>query len=67
MTDEERKDRIHEILYSTDSREELAERIVKLEELAEDACKVLRNRYKKWFDGTVFAERMRELGIEVEQ
>lgn len=31
MTDEQRK-RIHDITYSTDSREELAERIVKLED-----------------------------------
>ena len=35
MTDNQRE-RIHEIVYSTDSREELAERIVALEELAED-------------------------------
>ena len=33
MTDEERKKRIHDITYSTDDREELAERIVALEEL----------------------------------
>lgn len=39
----------------------------KLRELAKGACTVLRNHYKKeWFDGTVFAERMRELGIEVD-
>lgn len=36
MTDEERKKRIHDITYSTDDREELAERIVKLEELCAD-------------------------------
>ena len=37
----------------------------KLREFAADACTVLRNHYDKdWFDGTIFAERMRELGIE---
>ena len=36
MTDEERKKRIHDITYSTDDREELAERIVALEELCAD-------------------------------
>lgn len=66
MTDEQRK-RIHDIEYSCDSRAELAERIVALEDLAKGACTVLRNHYnKEWFDGTVFAERMRELGIEVD-
>lgn len=35
MTDEQRR-RIHDITYSTDDREELAERIVALEELCAD-------------------------------
>lgn len=39
----------------------------KLRELAKDACTVLRGFFDpEWFDETVFAERMRELGIEVE-
>lgn len=38
-----------------------------LRELTKDACTVLRNHYnKEWFDGTVFAERMCELGVEVD-
>lgn len=37
MTNERRNARIHNILYSTDSREELAQRIVALEELVRDA------------------------------
>lgn len=35
MTYKQKVQRVHSILYSTDSREELAERIVALEELAE--------------------------------
>ena len=39
----------------------------KLRGLAKDACTVLRDFFDpEWFDETVFAERMRELGIEVE-
>lgn len=35
-------------------------------ELARDACTVLRGFFKPdWFDGTVFAERMRKFGIGV--
>lgn len=67
MTDEQRK-RIHAIEYSCDSRAELAERIVKLEELAQGL----------WFaaqylvmspdgaTGSGFARQMRELRIEVD-
>lgn len=74
-------ERIHEILYSTDSREELASRIAELEEFAQDlwqftgaACK----KYPRMFDPAAqgpqmvqlnaldaFDQRMRELGIEV--
>lgn len=67
MTDKERKKRIHDITYSTDDREELAERIVALEELVQDM----------WRDGMCecdergacaeceyhFPGRMDELGI----
>lgn len=46
--------------------QELKDENAKLRELAKDACTVLRNHYnKEWFDRTVFADRMRELGIEV--
>ena len=39
---------------------------IELRKLATDACTVLRSHYdKEWFDGTVLAERMRALGIEV--
>ena len=39
---------------------------MKLRMFAQDACTVLRSHYdSEWFDGTVFAERMRNLGIEV--
>jgi hypothetical protein len=38
-----------------------------LKEFARDACTVLRSHYDtEWFDETVFAERMHELGIEIE-
>ena len=38
-----------------------------LKEFARDACTVLRGFFDpEWFDSTVFAERMRELGIEIE-
>ena len=39
----------------------------KLKEFARDACTVLRGFFDhEWFDETVFAERMHELGIEIE-
>ena len=51
--------------FKADAQKYKAEN-VKLRELAKDACTVLRNHYnKEWFDRTVFAERMRELGVEV--
>lgn len=38
-----------------------------LKEFARDACTVLRGFFDpEWFDETVFAERMHELGIEIE-
>ena len=38
-----------------------------LRELAKDACTALRGLFvPEWFDETVLAERMRELGIEVD-
>lgn len=43
MTEEQRNARIHNILYSTDSREELAQRIVALEETCADMFEFLRN------------------------
>lgn len=39
-----RAERTHEILYSCDSREELAERIAKLEELAEGCMEIATER-----------------------
>ena len=75
MTDEQRK-RIHDITYSCDDRAELAERIVRLEELATDmyhlmdeSCAVQHPyapepiRYDTLLD---VHEKLRELGIEVE-
>lgn len=61
-------------LLDKEQAEYVAERIKRLEqenaklrEFAADACTVLRNHYDKdWFDGTIFAERMHELGIEVD-
>ena len=39
-----------------------------LRKLARDACTVLRGFFDpEWFDETVFAERMCELGIEVDE
>ena len=39
---------------------------MKLRLLAQDVCVVLRNHYDtEWFDGTVLAERIRNLGIEL--
>lgn len=40
---------------------------LEVRELARDACTVLRGFYvPEWFDETVLAERMRKLGIEVD-
>ena len=80
MTDEQRK-RIHEITYSTEDRMELAERIVRLEELAqrlrehimENCCQPSEEcgeygcyRYDEKHKCCEFDHRMRECGIEVE-
>ena len=47
---------------------ELEDENAKLRELAKDACTVLRGFFDpEWFDETVFAERMCELGIEVDE
>lgn len=74
-TDEER---VHEILYSTDSREELAKRIASLEQIAIGEYVVLQSAY---WQGTGFKvhggisskdmaniyDALRALGIEVPQ
>lgn len=45
---------------------ELERENAKVRELAKDACTCLRSFFDpEWFDETVFAERMHELGIEV--
>lgn len=74
-TDEER---VHEILYSTDSREELAKRIASLEQIAISEYVVLQSAY---WQGPGFKthgginskdmariyDALRKLGIEVPQ
>lgn len=46
---------------------ELEDENAKLRGLAKDACTVLRGFFDpEWFDETVFAERMHELGIVIE-
>lgn len=78
MTDEQRK-RVHAITYSTDDRAELAERIVTLEdenakmrELCEDmlSCIEIREAFRRPPTAEMckeFADRARELGIEVDE
>ncbi len=61
MTDEQRQ-RVHDLLYSCDSREELCERIVALEELVEEMLNCDMDQY--WSEMT---RRAKALGIEVEQ
>ena len=68
MTDEERKKRIHDITYSTDDREELAERIVALEELCADMWRLLYHWLFKakevpYDELKAVADRMDELGV----
>lgn len=68
----ERAERIHAIVYSCDSREELAERIVRLEELVVQAheCKTNDGCCEDCYqdNGCCPIERdMEELGIEVER
>ena len=60
-------ERIHEILYSTDSREELAERIAELEEFARDLYEFaeLYDEEKGPDQWCEIMERMQALGIEV--
>ena len=76
MTGEEIKEQVYDAFACDDMfyRPELRDAIydmvdenAKLRELATDACTLLRNHYgKDCFDGTIFAERMHELGIEVD-
>jgi hypothetical protein len=76
MTSEERKKRIHDITYSTDDREELAERIVALEELCADMWPIARSgvcidrcaHYGECIEqyderGCMLKQKMDELGI----
>ena len=60
-------ERIHEILYSTDSREELASRIVKLEEFVQDLYEFaeLYDEEKGPSEWCEIMERAEKLGIEV--
>ena len=45
MAERTHDERVHEILYSCDDRQELAERIVKLEEFAADTCNLAEGFY----------------------
>lgn len=60
-------ERIHEILYSTDSREELASRIAELEEFAQDMFDFaeLYDEEKGPDQWCEITERAEKLGIEV--
>ena len=60
-------ERIHEILYSTDSREELASRIAELEEFVQDLYEFaeLYDEEKGPSEWCEIMERMQKLGIEV--
>ena len=71
MTQDER---VHEILYSTDSREELAVRIAELEEIAQVSLYCARidcERCKYCRHGICYVgeleDDLRELGIEVSE
>lgn len=70
------EERVHKILYSTESREEIAKRIVELEDLAIMEYKTLERVYNqpatftthggiKSSDMARIFEDMRQLGIEV--
>ena len=67
MTEEQRNARIYGILYSTDSREELAVRMVELEELCEELWRDLKvHGYKvETILNARYERRMRELGSEL--
>ena len=60
-------ERIHEILYSTDSREELASRSAELEEFAQDLYEFaeLYDEEKGPSEWCEITERAEKLGIEV--
>ena len=62
-----RAERTHEILYSCDSREELASRIAELEEFAQDLYEFaeLYDEEKGPRQWCEIRERMQKLGIEV--
>ena len=74
MTDTERAKRMHDLLYSCESREEMCERVVKLEELcadlyefAVDTCLNAINgpeQMRRYFnEGLELSHRMCELGV----
>ena len=72
MTNDEKRKRIHDITYSTDDREELAERMVVLEELVmymwDFSCVVPDEPHTSKEEIDYSAEvwkRMRELGLKV--
>lgn len=68
MTDEQLQ-RIHDIEYSCDSREELAERIVALEDVCERAMRCIRHgscdACAEIFAGCTLRSTMAYLGLEV--
>lgn len=69
MTDEQLQ-RIHDIEYSCDSRAELAERIVGLEDVCERAMRCIRHgscdACAEIFAGCTLRSAMLELGMEVD-
>lgn len=80
MTEEQRNERIHNILYSTDSREELAQRIVTLEDENAKMMELIGTMWNCLWDvvqcdgcieddyddeGCVVRAGLRKLGIEV--
>lgn len=65
------KERMHELLYSNDGRVELCERICKLEAENAKLCELVLELYEmaqpeapSMFEAE-FADRLRELGVEV--
>lgn len=68
MTDERRAERVHGIVYSCDGREELADRMVDLEELVSDLAGALADVVAGGGATPALADleaRVRRLGIEV--
>lgn len=71
MSDEQRAERVHAILYSTEDREDIAERIVALEDDNAKLREMLQRTWDAFHDATAHEfvtvkNELRELGVEVD-